>query len=213
VDNQDRRRDDSQITRTLMILAFPGSSSRHNPPSEIFTPDTNFHTESVAAAANLRAAADGTGTEGTLEIRRIARRMIPTVKTTPAMICGFVCFEMRKIHSVPKRLDQFRTEFVNFAISMSSLRGRVPCKLAQFDILAATFSPLWDPEEIKCKPTVEQFVDSIMTQWRVHAIALVLAGQQTDAAFGEALEDEANPVDADISNCREDERTPAGGGD
>jgi hypothetical protein len=193
-----------------MILAFPGSSSRHNPPSEIFSPDHNFHIESAAAAVNLRAADDDTGTESRLEIRRIARRMIPTIKTTPAMICGFVCFEMRKIHSVPKRLDQFRTEFDNFAISTSSLRGRVPCKLAQFDILAATFSPLWDPEEIKCKRTVETFVNSIMMQWRVHVIALVLAGQQTDAASGEALEDEAHPVDADISNCRGDERTPAG---
>jgi hypothetical protein len=196
-----------------MILAFPGSSSRHNPPSEIFSPGDNFHIESVAAAANLRAANDGTGTESWLEIRRIVRRMIPTVKTTPAMICGFVCSKMRKIHSVPKPLDQFRTEFVKFANSMSSLRWRVPCKLPQFDILAATFSPLWDPEEIKCKPTVEPFVNCIMTQWRVHAIALVLAGQQTDAASGKALEDEANPVDADISNCRGDDRAPAGGGD
>jgi ubiquitin-activating enzyme E1 len=153
---------------------------------EPFAPDDdgNFHIEFVAAAANLRAANYRIPAESRLEIKRIAAQIIPAIATTTAMICGFVCLEMYKIHCVvPKPLEQFRTGFVNLAISMFSLSEPVPCKRVRFDLGAKEFSPLWDTEEIKGELTVKEFMDCIMSRWRLHVIALVVAGHQIYAAF------------------------------
>jgi ubiquitin-activating enzyme E1 len=153
---------------------------------EAFAPDDdgNCHIEFVAAAANLRAANYRIPAETRLEIKRIAGQIIPAIATATAMICGFVCLEMCKIHCVvPKPIEQFRTGFVNLAISMFSLSEPVPCKRVRFDLDGKDFSPLWDTEEIKGELTVKEFMDSIMTRWRLRVIAILVSGHQIYAAY------------------------------
>jgi ubiquitin-activating enzyme E1 len=138
--------------------------------------DSNHHMDFVASAANVRALNYRIKTETKLEIKRIAGKIIPAISTTTAMICGFVCLEMYKIHSVvAKPISAFRCGFVNLAISMFSLTEPIPCPKAKFAGKGEKFSPLWDTLELKGDLTVKEFIDGIKAKWGVR-VATISAG-------------------------------------
>jgi ubiquitin-activating enzyme E1 len=135
--------------------------------------DSNHHMDFVAAAANLRALNYRIGTETRLEIKRIAGKIIPAIATTTAMVVGFICLEMYKMHSPVKRtIGDFRCGTISLAISMFALQQPMPPARVKAAGDGELFSPQWDVVNIDGDPVIGDFVAGIEGKYGVLVIAL-----------------------------------------
>lgn len=138
--------------------------------------DSNSHMDFIAAAANLRALNYKISTASKLEIKRIAGKIIPAISTTTAMVCGFVCLEMYKVHSiVAKKIGDYRSGFINLATVMFSLTEPCPCVVKKFANVGEEFSPLWDTVDIDGDMTVKEFIDFTKQKWNIRVMTLEAA--------------------------------------
>lgn len=137
--------------------------------------DTNNHMDFIASAANLRALNYRIETNTKLEIKRIAGKIIPAIATTTALVCGFVCMEMYKVHSiVPKKIEDFRSGFINLAITMFSLSEPIPCAFKKLTPNGPTFSPLWDTFDIDGDITIKDFINKVKTDWGLRVMTMTI---------------------------------------
>ncbi|EAX98592.1 ubiquitin-activating enzyme E1 family protein [Trichomonas vaginalis G3] len=67
--------------------------------------DSNSQIDLMYSSSNIRASNYKINNVSKLEIKRIVGKIIPSLATTTAMICGFVALEMYKIHSIDERLN------------------------------------------------------------------------------------------------------------
>lgn len=149
--------------------------------------ETNGHIDFVAAAANLRATNYKIQTATKLEIKRIAGKIIPAISTTTAMICGFVCMEMYKIHCiVPKKLSDYRSGFINLAISMFSLSEPIEDQKKPLAGTDKKFSVLWDTLNLNGDLTVKQYIETIKQQWGVRVMTIAVGRYQIYASYMKA---------------------------
>jgi ubiquitin-activating enzyme E1 len=121
--------------------------------------ESNGHIDFIAASSNTRAINYRIATESKLEIKRIAGKIIPAIATTTAMICGFICMEMYKMHSiVPKKVDDFRNGFVSLAANLYSIADPMrPAEKKLFGKDDKKFTK-WDNLEIpNNQMTVQEF--------------------------------------------------------
>ena len=129
--------------------------------------DSNGHMDFVAAAANLRAINYEIKTESKLEIKRIAGKIIPAIATTTAMICGFVALEMYKVHSiVPKKIEDFRSGFINLAINMFGVSEPGRCHETTCKANNEKYN-LWTTWEIDGDVTVAEFIEQAKKKYNV----------------------------------------------
>ena len=129
--------------------------------------DSNGHVDFIAAAANLRAINYEIKTETKLEIKRIAGKIIPAIATTTAMICGFVSLEMYKVHSiVPKKIEDFRSGFINLAINMFGVSEPGRCQEIECKANGQKYN-LWTNWEIEGDVTVKEFIDQVKEKYNV----------------------------------------------
>jgi ubiquitin-activating enzyme E1 len=144
---------------------------------------TNGHIEFITAAANLRALNYRIQTETALEIKRIAGSIIPALATTTAMICGFVCLEIFKVHAiVPKPLEDIRIGQVNLAAAMIGLSEAAPCEKLTCTGNGIQYT-LWDKWVIEGNLTVEQFGEACEKQFGMPLDSLLIGSQLVYASF------------------------------
>jgi ubiquitin-activating enzyme E1 len=62
-----------------------------------------MHLNFVVAAAMIRASNYFIDPPDVLTVRRIAGRIMRAMATTTAMVCGFIMFEMYKVHAIERR--------------------------------------------------------------------------------------------------------------
>lgn len=144
---------------------------------------TNGHMDFVAAAANIRAANYRIPQATQLEIKGIAGNIIPAIATTTSMVCGFVCLEMYKIHCIsPKKIDDYRSGFVNLATTMCALTNPVPC---QTHICSGNQRPytLWTKWVIEGDLTVEEFVQALKDQYGLVADDVMVGQNSVYSSF------------------------------
>lgn len=146
--------------------------------------DSNHHMDFVASASNLRAINYKIKPETKLEIKRIAGKIIPAISTTTAMICGFVCMEMYKVHCVqPKALDDYRSGFINLAISMFSLSTPIADEKKPLAGVGQKFSTLWDTLSLDGNMTVKTFIDTVKQNWGVRVMTINIGTFQIYTAY------------------------------
>jgi len=149
--------------------------------------DSNGHMDFVAAASNLRAMNYRINTESKLEIKRIAGKIIPAIATTTAMVCGFVCLEMYKLHSIEtKPLSDYRSGFLSLAISMFSLSEPTPCKKKVLKTTNQAFT-LWDTYQIEGDLTIKEFIDQVKERWNMAVMSMTVEGRLVYADFYSAM--------------------------
>lgn len=135
--------------------------------------DSNNHMDFIAAAANLRATNYRIPAATKLEIKRIAGKIIPAISTTTAMVCGFVCLEMYKIHNInPKKLEEYRSGFVNLAICMFALTEPIHCEKKKVPATQLEFSPLWDTIDFNGELTVKDFIDEVKNKFGLRVMTI-----------------------------------------
>ena len=139
--------------------------------------DSNSHIDFITAASNLRATNYRIQTQSRLEIKRLAGKIIPAIATTTAMICGFVCLEMYKIHSIkPRKLEEFRNGFVNLAISMYSFQEPLPAPVTKLSN-GLQYS-MWDKYIIKGDLIVQEFIDQIKEKYGLIVKGFIYGSKQ-----------------------------------
>ena len=162
---------------TALVDSIKALSLEHLHP-ETFEKDddTNSHMDFIAAAANLRALNYKIPPAEKLEIKRIAGKIIPAIATSTAMVCGLICLEMYKLHSiVPKKIGDYRSGFVNLALSMFALSEPLSCPYKKLANVGDQFSPLWDTIDIDGDLTVKEFIDIAKAKWNVRVMTLEAA--------------------------------------
>ena len=76
--------------------------------------DDNMHMDFMEALVNLRAENYTIQPATKLEIKKIVGNIIPAIATTTAMVTGFICIEMYKVHSIKNRpIEDFKSGLVN----------------------------------------------------------------------------------------------------
>ena len=129
--------------------------------------DSNSHMDFIYSASNLRALNYKINIQTKLEIKRIAGKIIPAISTTTAMICGFVCLEMYKLHSItPKKIIDYRSGFINLAISMFSLSEPISCSFTKIPTTGQSIS-LWDSFQIKGDLTINDFIQYVKDKYNL----------------------------------------------
>jgi ubiquitin-activating enzyme E1 len=144
---------------------------------------TNGHIDFIAAAANLRALSYRIKPESSLEIKRIAGSIVPALATTTAMVCGFVCLEVFKVHSTaPKCLDDFRMGQINLASASIGLFGVAELTKSVCPGNGREFT-LWDKWVVEGDLTVAEFSARFASQFGMEIDSLLIGSALVYASF------------------------------
>ena len=130
--------------------------------------DRNGHIAFVSATANLRATNYQIQTVTDLEVKRIAGKIIPAIATTTAMICGFVCLEMYKVHCIEEKpLSEFRSGFINLALNLYAISEPFACSSKVCPSNNQKIS-LWDKWVIEGDLTLKEFITKAKELYNVN---------------------------------------------
>jgi ubiquitin-activating enzyme E1 len=141
--------------------------------------DSNGHMDFVASTANLRAINYQIAPTTRLEARRIVGKIIPAMATTTAMVCGFVCFELCKIHCVThKKLEDYRNGSISLAFFQFSLSEPVASVKLPLGGTDNQFDPVWEIRDVLGDLPVGDFIQQIETQNQVKVHSLYCSGSQ-----------------------------------
>lgn len=118
--------------------------------------DTNFHMDFVVAASNLRATNYNIAPADKYKSKLIAGKIIPAIATTTALVSGLTCLELYKLIQAHKKLDSYRDNFLNLALSY--LGYAEPMRAVKTKYYDREFT-LWDRFEIDGEITLKEFMD------------------------------------------------------
>lgn len=118
--------------------------------------DTNFHMDFVVAASNLRATNYNIAPADHHKSKLIAGKIIPAIATTTSLVAGLTCLELYKVIQEHKKLDSYRDNFLNLALSY--LGYAEPMRAAKTKYYDKEFT-LWDRFEIDGELTLKEFMD------------------------------------------------------
>ncbi|XP_054883482.1 ubiquitin-like modifier-activating enzyme 1 [Poeciliopsis prolifica] len=103
--------------------------------------DSNFHMDYIVAASNLRAENYDIPAADRHQSKRIAGRIIPAIATTTAAVAGLMCLELFKLIQGHKKIDSYRTAYLNLAVQYFVLSQ--PCRPQSFTVAGKKYT-LWD---------------------------------------------------------------------
>jgi ubiquitin-activating enzyme E1 len=122
----------------------------------------------IAAAANIRAMNFELEPQDPFAIKKTVGNIIPAIATTTAMVCGFVAFELYKVHAlVPKRLEDFRFATVNLAINMYSFSEPQACPKFVCPANGLEYS-MWTTWVIEGDLSLGEFLSVVKKKYKLH---------------------------------------------
>lgn len=129
---------------------------RMNPVQFEKDDDTNYHMDTIAGLANMRARNYGIPEVDKLKAKFIAGRIIPAIATSTAMATGLVCLELYKAIDAGHKVEDYRNTFANLALPLFSMAEPVPPKVIKHQDMSWT---VWDRWILKDNPTLRQLLD------------------------------------------------------
>ena len=166
--------DHEQLIRELTPFIEKSRQNLPTPESLDKDDDSKGHIDFISSGTIIRAISYFLfEPKDELEIKRIARNIIPAIATTTAMICGLVALEMYKVHCVDKdkKNDDFRFGVINLAIPTFLISEPMPCEYIECSANKIKFS-LWDNWTIEGDLTVDQFIKEVKNKYRINVIKI-----------------------------------------
>jgi ubiquitin-activating enzyme E1 len=140
--------------------------------------DENGHMNFIASAASIRGVNYTLPAPPYLEAKRIAGRIIPAMATTTAMICGFACFELYKIHCVnPKTSHDYWSGMINLAFMRFAVGQAPPSPKSRLGVTSDEFDVEWDRKYVPENAVMQEFVEDIEKSHGVKVSALNSQGR------------------------------------
>ena len=171
--------DENDIDQLIKeVQPFIGKFSPLHPEEFEKDDDSNGHIDFIAAAANIRAINYQIDPKDTLEIKRIAGKIIPAIATTTAMICGLVALEMYKVHCVDpekKKIGDFRFGSINLAIPLFNITEPIECRIQECPVNHMKYS-LWTKWVIEGDLTLGEFIKQAKEKYNVN-VEMVTCGR------------------------------------
>ncbi|XP_032405028.1 LOW QUALITY PROTEIN: ubiquitin-like modifier-activating enzyme 1 [Xiphophorus hellerii] len=133
--------DKAQLEELKGKLSSLKSTSQMYPIDFEKDDDNNFHMDYIVAASNLRAENYDIPAADRHQSKRIAGRIIPAIATTTAAVAGLMCLELFKLIQGHKKIDSYRTAYLNLAVQYFVLSQ--PCRPQSFTVAGRKYS-LWD---------------------------------------------------------------------
>ncbi|MED6111244.1 E1 ubiquitin-activating protein [Stylosanthes scabra] len=118
--------------------------------------DTNYHMDTIAGLANMRARNYSIPEVDKLKAKFIAGRIIPAIATSTAMATGLVCLELYKVLDGGHKVEDYRNTFANLALPLFSMAEPVPPKVIKHQDMSWT---VWDRWILKDNPTLRELLD------------------------------------------------------
>ena len=142
---------------------------------ETFEKDSedNMHMDFMEGAVNLRAENYTIPVATKLEIKKIVGNIIPAIATTTAMVTGFICIEMYKVHSLkPRPIDDFKSGFIDLGGMGMSFWPPSPCakKVCSANGMEFDQTTVWFVEG---NLTVKQFIDECKKKYNLDVTGIV----------------------------------------
>jgi ubiquitin-activating enzyme E1 len=146
---------------------------------EEFEKDDDSHMDFIVTAANVRAVSYSLKTADWLEAKRIAGRIIPAMATTTAMVCGFVCLEMYKVHSqTTKKLEDYRNGSINLACARFSFSQPESSQKFKLGTTEKEFDQVWENRDVPLDVPLDDFLRQVESTGGVKIRAIRSEGHQ-----------------------------------
>lgn len=118
--------------------------------------DTNLHMDFIVACSNLRAENYDIAPADKHKSKLIAGRIIPAIATTTSLVVGLDCIELYKLIQGHKKIELYKSSFVNLALPYFGLSEPLPPK--KFKYYENEFT-LWNRFEVNGEITLKEFFD------------------------------------------------------
>ena len=115
-----------------LIPLVPDYKNRLIPQEFEKDDDSNWHVAWITATSNLRAMNYGIPPISKLETKGIAGRIIPAIATTTSVVSGLIVIEMLKFMLGKKKIENYRSTYVNLADTNLLYSEPFPTKEIEF---------------------------------------------------------------------------------
>eukprot|EP00957_Ditylum_brightwellii_P173245 13188515-Ditylum_brightwellii.AAC.1 len=120
---------DVEFNKYANSLTLPSSESVPLLHPVAFDKDYDYYMHFVTACPNLHALNYNIPTDELHRSRAIARKIIPAITTTSALVTGLICLEFYKLVGIAQhmtKIKSYNNGFVNLAISFKMMSDLTP---------------------------------------------------------------------------------------
>lgn len=142
--------------------------------------ETNYHIDFITASSNMRALNYDIATASKHQTKGIAGKIIPAIATTTSLVAGLVALELYKVVQGHKKVNQYRSGFINLALPYFGFADPIESQVNKFQ--EKEYS-IWDHIEINQDMTLGEFINHFDKEYKTDICTLTYGALMLYAFF------------------------------